>query len=387
MLRYAMPIAAAALLIFATVFVTRARRAEPEVKPPVPPPTSPFKLTVAGAGIIEAETENIAIGSAMPGVVETVHVKVGQRVKNGDPLFTLDNREWSAQLEVREAMLEAAEAQLLRLEQQPRPEEIPIREASVREAEATLFDQQDRLRRTRTLVERNATTASELVQREQGVLLAEAAVARMRAELALVKAGAWDADKAVARAAVAEAKSQVDQMQIQLERLIVSAWADGEILQVNVRPGEFVGAPPGQALILMGNIQQLRVRVDIDEYDIPRFDETAEAEAALKGRSDDRFRLRFVRIEPYVIPKRSLTGDNTERVDTRVLQVIYDIASPIKRLFVGQQLDVFIDAGAVERVDRQQPPAATTAAAQQTSPDPAPHASVKRESAAAGAAP
>ena len=51
-----------------------------------------------------------------------------------------------------------------------------------------------------------------------------------------------------------------------------------------------------------------------------------------------------MRIEPYVVPKKSLTGDNTERVDTRVLQVIYAIDTTGKRLFVGQQLDVFIDA-------------------------------------------
>ena len=45
-----------------------------------------------------------------------------------------------------------------------------------------------------------------------------------------------------------------------------------------------------------------------------------------------------------MIPKKSLTGDNTERVDTRVLQVIYAIDAGDKRLFVGQQVDVFIDA-------------------------------------------
>jgi HlyD family secretion protein len=45
-----------------------------------------------------------------------------------------------------------------------------------------------------------------------------------------------------------------------------------------------------------------------------------------------------------VIPKKSLTGDTTERVDTRVLQVIYEF-DPTGRppLFVGQQVEVFID--------------------------------------------
>ena len=72
------------------------------------------------------------------------------------------------------------------------------------------------------------------------------------------------------------------------------------------------------------------------------------ARATLKGQPKEWFPLKFVRIEPYVIPKKSLTGDNTERVDTRVLQVIYAVDAADKRLFVGQQVDVFIDASAPE---------------------------------------
>ncbi len=51
-----------------------------------------------------------------------------------------------------------------------------------------------------------------------------------------------------------------------------------------------------------------------------------------------------MRIEPYVVPKKSLTGDSTERVDTRVLQVIFSFTRGDLPIFVGQQMDVFIDA-------------------------------------------
>ena len=54
--------------------------------------------------------------------------------------------------------------------------------------------------------------------------------------------------------------------------------------------------------------------------------------------------LMFVRVEPYVIPKKSLTGESTERVDTRVLQVIYALDPSFRTLYVGQQVDVFIAA-------------------------------------------
>ena len=64
----------------------------------------------------------------------------------------------------------------------------------------------------------------------------------------------------------------------------------------------------------------------------------------VRGNAELKAPLRFVRFEPYVVPKRSLTGDSTERVDTRVLQVIYSVEREDAQLFVGQQLDVFIDA-------------------------------------------
>ena len=71
--------------------------------------------------------------------------------------------------------------------------------------------------------------------------------------------------------------------------------------------------------------------------------EGAHATGHVRGNADLKAPLQFVRIEPFVVPKRSLTGDSTERVDTRVLQIIYRVERDDMPLFVGQQLDVFID--------------------------------------------
>ena len=157
-------------------------------------------------------------------------------------------------------------------------------------------------------------------------------------------------------AAVDQAAAQVQETQTELDRLVIRALVDGEVLQVNVRPGEFVGAPPSQALVVLGNVTQLHVRVDVDEYDIPRFIADAPARATLKGQPNDFFPLRFVRLEPYVVPKKSLTGDNTERVDTRVLQVIYAFDPQGLPAHVGQQVDAFIEATPIETVAAPKPP-------------------------------
>ena len=161
----------------------------------------------------------------------------------------------------------------------------------------------------------------------------------------LLTAGAWEPDKAIARAAIQQAEAQIAQTQTEIERALVRAPVAGRVLQVNVRPGEYVGTTPGQALVVLGDIGSLRIRVDIDETDIPRVQPGASATAFPRGGFRQEVPLQFIRIEPMVTAKRSLTGDNTERVDTRVLKMIYEVAAADAPLYVGQQLDVFLNAG------------------------------------------
>jgi multidrug resistance efflux pump len=339
-----LPIVAIAMIAFAVKYLAEAGEKMPELPPPVQPAENPFPNTVAGAGIIEPQTENIEIGSPLPGIVVEVLVQVGQKVKAGDPLFRLDDRELKAELEVRKAALTAAKAELARLEAMPRPEELPPAEAEVRESKADWENWEQQWARGEKLLTQRAIPEEEFYVRKQSAVQARERYNRAVADLELLKAGSWKFDREVTQSAVDRAASQVQQTQTELDRLVIRALVDGEVLQVNVRPGEFVGAPPSQPLIVLGNVNQLHVRVDIDEYDIPRFVPEAPARATLKGQPDEFFPLKFVRIEPYVVPKKSLTGDNTERVDTRVLQVIYAIETIGRRIFVGQQLDVFIDA-------------------------------------------
>jgi multidrug resistance efflux pump len=342
--KYGLPIFAIGLIAFSIRYLAQAKDRIPQVPPPVQPASNPFKNTVAGAGMVEPETENISIGTPLPGIVVEVMVKVGQRVKTGDPLFRIDDRDHRAELKVREAMLADAVAALKRLEAMPRPEELPASEAKVNEAKADWENWEQQWSRGEKLVKDRAISDEEFLERKQSAVQARERYNKAVADLNLLKAGTWEPELRVARAAVERTQSQLNQAQTEIDRLTVRALVDGAVLQVNVRPGEFVGAPPDKALIVLGSVAQLNVRVDIDEYDIPRFVTNAQARATLKGQNTEFFPLKFVRIEPYVVPKKSLTGDNTERVDTRVLQVIYAIDTTGRRLFVGQQLDVFIDA-------------------------------------------
>jgi HlyD family secretion protein len=365
--KYLLPLFAVGMLVFAIYHVVQAQHKPPKQPPPLEPARTPFGRTVAGAGIVEARSQNIAVGSAVPGVVLKVwspeelglspkselmpwEALIGQYVKLGDPLFRVDDRQYKAMLAFHESNLASARAQLAKLEQMPRPEELAVSRAKEEVAEAAVELQRDLAERDAKLVASGSVNDEQYRQHRLGLRMSQRQLAQAKADFALTRAGSWEPDKEIARAAVKLAEAQVQQDKTDIERAIVRAPVDGVVLQVNVRPGEFVGNNPNAALVVLGAItDHLNVRVDIDEHDIPRFQPGAPAVASLRGAPDKRYPLTFVRVEPYVIPKKSLTGDNTERVDTRVLHVVYSLRPEGKPIYVGQQLDVFLDVGAVEK--------------------------------------
>jgi multidrug resistance efflux pump len=343
--RYVLIALAVAGFGFSVFTVIKARWTPPAAEPPISPPTVPRGLrAIAGAGLIEAKRENIPLGTLVAGVVTEVYVKRGDLVKKQAQLFRLDDRELKAQLLVNEANLAAALAQCERLEAAPQQGDIPTSEAAVEEARAHFVDAEIAYRRSESLFERRAEAAQDRDHDRYAYLGSKATLARAEADLKRLKL-TWEKDKRVYHAAVEQARSQVESTRINLERLVVRALVDGEVLQVHVRPGQYAGLVWNEPLIVLGDIHELHVRVNIDEQDLPYFTNAAPAVATLKGRPHVRFPLEYFDIEPYVIPKQSLTGSNTERVDTRVLQVLYALPreTPIP-LYIGQQMDVYIEA-------------------------------------------
>lgn len=343
--KYIVPLLAVAGVGLAIYTARASNKPITPARPVAEPARSPFPAFVAGAGIVEASTQNIAIGTPLPGIATSVRVKVGDRVKAGDVLFTIDERAVKAEVQTRRAALAAAEQTFARLSSLPRPEEVPVAEARVREAEAALSDARTQLEMWEGVSDKRAISQDELNKRRYAAAAAQARLEQARADLNLLKAGAWKPDLEVARAQVDSAKAQLHAAETDLDRLTVRAPIDCTILQVNIRVGEFAQAGPlATPLMLAGDLSTLHVRTDVDENDAWRIRPGAKARGSLRGNSQIAFDLTFVRIEPYVVPKRSLTGDSAERVDTRVLQVLYAFTPGSLPVYAGQQVDVFIEA-------------------------------------------
>jgi HlyD family secretion protein len=299
---------AAIALVFAIVSVVKLHKKQITSAPPELPPTSTFSSPVAAVGLVEANTENIALSVPVAGWVTDVYANAGDRVKAGQRLFSLDHRDLDAELAVRKAQLAMAIAHVSTAETDLADAELLWRDAA-------------RLVGTRVI--------SEEAERKQ--IAANGARARL----------------GEAKTQVALAESQIRQTEVAIERLTVTAPISGVVLQKDVRAGQFASSGPlAKALMILGNVEPLHVRVDIDEQDAWRVRAGQPATGAPRGAGAQRTQLSFVRFEPYVIPKVALTGDSTERTDTRVLQAIYRMegTGDEAAVFVGQQMDVFIDS-------------------------------------------
>lgn len=295
--------------IVACAMIVRRLQKLPPAPPPVSEPArSPYADTVAATGLIEAARENVKIAAPKPGLVTRVLVAVGDAVKAGDPLFQLDDREIRARIATLEKQVTALEVSL-------KPREVLV------------ADWTDRLARTSRLEREKVATEDE----------------RKRTEFTLEGA---KAEIETIRAQVEAQRQQWAQAKVELDILTVRAPRDGQLLTVNVRAGEFAPAAVlPEPLMILGDVEKLQVRAEVDEQNAPMVGLNRPATAYLKGDRNQPIPLRFVRIEPYVVPKRSLTGDSQERVDTRVLQVIFEFERPKFPVYVGQQVDVFIERG------------------------------------------
>jgi len=308
-MKYLLPLLAIAGLFFAGYTVVSSNKPMPIAQAVAEPASSPFKEFIAGAGIIEAQSQNVAIGTPLPRIVNRVAVKVGDTVKAGSPLFYLDERDTRAELAIKEADLAKAIA-------------------SVNEAKASLTDTESLQNLAESVTDKRAISREELLKRHNAVTIAKSKL---------------DSAKAV----VQQAQASVANTRTTLERLVVRSPIDAEVLQVNIRAGEFAQAGAlTTPLMLIGNLDQLHVRVDIDENDAWRFDKKSKAVAYLRGNRAFQVELELAYLEPFVIPKKSLTGDSTERVDTRVLQALYSFDRKQLPFYIGQQMDVFIETQA-----------------------------------------
>src|SRR5258706_5951455 len=229
MKRFLLPVLGILAALWAAYSVARTAPHRVRTNPPTPAPISDYPRTVAAVGLVEANSENIAIGTPLAGVVARIFVTAGQTVKEGEPLFELDTRQLRADAAVRRTNL-------------------GVGRSGVKVARARLDDAQRNLDFAEGLTDKRAISAEETTRRRSAVETAKAQLEEAESQ-------------------VLAAQAQVRSVETEIERSTVRAPFSGEVLQVKIHAGEYApAAVTSTPLVLLGGSRPLNVRVDVDEH-------------------------------------------------------------------------------------------------------------------------
>ncbi|KVP55769.1 glycosyl hydrolase family 18 [Burkholderia ubonensis] len=333
-------------------------RQEPPQPPVFKPAANPYARGVYANGIVESEQPagaNVNVYPEVSGAVTRVLVHDGDAVKAGDALLTIDDSVQRATAAQLAAQADAAAAMLDELKAQPRREVLDVASAQMTAAQASLKlaqDQYDKQRRAYD-IDPKAVSRDALDTAANGVRVATANLGVVTRQYQLTKAGAWNYDVRNQQAQAIALRRGADAAAALLARYTLRAPTDGVVLAMNAAVGTYLSPQGLYDTYAQGNApvavlgtpgDRLQVRCYIDEILIHQLPDlrALKAHMFVRGTSVEAD-LQFVRLQPYVTPKIELSDQRTERVDVRVLPVIFRIV-PNKdvRLFPGQVVDVYV---------------------------------------------
>jgi HlyD family secretion protein len=331
---------------------------QPPLPPAFSPPTNPFPAGIYAEGIVESDQpsgENINIYPEVAGTVKAVRVVEGQEVRKGETLLQIDDSVERAAVEQQYSQWQAALTVLDELRAQPRKENLDVAKAQVEAAQASLKTAQDELLKQQTAFELNPKSISKdaLDSAANAAAVARANLEVARRQYDLTKAGAWIYDITnQEKQANALEKAYLSSSAL-LAKYTLVAPRDGIVMAVNVTPGSFVSTQgaydqytqgAGPVMALTSSQTWLNVRCYVDEILVPRLPNPASMKAQMSVRgSKVKIAMQYVRLQPFVSPKIELADQKAERVDVRVLPLIFKVKKPAgMNLYPGELVDVYI---------------------------------------------
>lgn len=327
--------------------------------PAFQPAANPYAHAIYAEGIVESDQgsgENINVLPEVSGPVTGIFVKEGDAVRAGQPLFAIDDSVQRQTTGQERLQAQAASASLAELKAEPRRETLAVAVAQVTQAQAnlrSLVDVRDKLQRSAELDPRSVSRES-LDSAIDAAKAGEEAVGVAQRQLDLTKAGAWIYEIRNQQAQYDALSHAYQSGEALLAKYVVKAPVDGVVLAMNAARGDYV-SPQGAydtyteayrpAAVLSRGSDTLAVRCYIDEILLGRLPRGRAIRAQMIVRGTDvHVPLTFVRIQPYVTPKIELSDERQERVDLRVLPVVFNFrADPRTKLYPGQLVDVYVD--------------------------------------------
>jgi multidrug efflux pump subunit AcrA (membrane-fusion protein) len=251
------------------------------------------------------------------GRVDTVCANEGDYVPAGRCVCEMRKLPAELQLKQAQGLLDAALADLKKMEQGSRPEEIQEAEARVKAAAAAHERWHLENERTKKLLAEGASTKAELETVGAADKQAEEQMAEAQAGLKLAKLGFRTEDIDRARAQAAAQQAAVDQLKDTLAKMTVAMPFDGFIVKKYTELGEWL--MPGQHVVDTVDLSVVRILLDVPERYLAGLEKGAEAPVTFEGLGDREFKGVIADIVPS-----SASGTHTIPVRIDVKNTITD---------------------------------------------------------------
>lgn len=295
---------------------------------------------IAAPGVVEAASEEVSVCAEIPGRLTGVPVEEGDNVAHGEIVATLDQSLEREHVEAAEAQVKLRQADLTALRNGANMlQRLEVWE-KMKESEAALAQANAEYDRRKKLFEEGAISGEEVERAAKDVTLARERAEEETLHRRMIGAPAVDTDRERAEAALAAAKANVAEARTLLGKTSIRAPLTGIVVHKFLKPGELASETSGP-ILTVADTSQLRVRAEIDEADVGsiRLGENAYVTAPSYG--DRRFGGHVIRIATALGRKKVITGDPSERVDTRVLETLVEL-DPAVSLPLGLRVTCFV---------------------------------------------
>jgi multidrug resistance efflux pump len=303
----------------------------------------PQTALIGGNGVVEPRGEEVAVAAPLPGKIMARRVQEGSQVKTGDAIVELENSAELAALRAADADLAVTEADYLAARRGGRASDVAASSAEAEAAQARAELSKASLDRIERLAKDGAATGDEL-DRARRTYEADAAAASAAGARTKSVRRPRKEDVLAAQARVEASRARRDQAAAALDKLVVRAPIDGEVLQAKYDVGEYYSPSGGDALVILGDTRVLQVRMDVEERDIGGLALGAKSFVMADAWPGRRFEGKLVEIGRRMGRRNVRTDDPTERTDTKILEVVLELEDPAD-LVPGLRVMSFVERG------------------------------------------
>jgi multidrug efflux pump subunit AcrA (membrane-fusion protein) len=298
----------------------------------------PVDWKIICTGRVETVHGEVDVCAQIAGLLAEVRVQDGEAVNEGDILAILEGGREAAELEVARAAVELARARLVQIQAGNGQEEIDEARFELESIEALLAYETASLERARKLHASNAVSPDTLDQKRQRVEQLTRQCASLKQRHAALVRGPLPEEIAVARAELASAEERHRRAAVENEYRFVRAPMAGVIVKIYRHTGDSVLVEQPCPIVRLADPSRLRVRLEIDEADVPRLHTDMQGTFCVPGVAGEAGRLTVRTIVPVFSPTRLFNPDTTARQDNRVLDVLCEPGESSVPLYPGQRV-------------------------------------------------